>query len=202
MDDKRWIPSGDGSWPEMDRDWIWMADRRRWMTGDGSQETDHGRRMTINLLSYMKLRSCNRAQNCRHTMYRRHGSTEYDTEHYSEMPNYAATCPSYNAGIATTPTAKNYRTGSAGTKHRETHSPIEKAGSGKCTWRRSNNCTPRTAKSARKEVMANAPTDESRSRMAMLQSRMRSHFSLGDPNSVSTIPRYTAATGKEEAVMD
>jgi len=40
-----------------------------------------------------------------------------------------------SAGIATTPTA-NYRTGSAGTKHRETHSPIEKASnSEKCTQR-------------------------------------------------------------------
>jgi len=71
------------------------------MTGDVSQETDHGRRMTINLLSDMKLRSYNRARICRHTMYRRHGSTEYDTEHYSghhsEIPNYAATCPSFNA---------------------------------------------------------------------------------------------------------
>jgi hypothetical protein len=37
-----------------------------------------------------------------------------------------------SAGIATTPTA-NCRTGSARTKHRETHSPIEKAGSGMCT---------------------------------------------------------------------
>jgi hypothetical protein len=93
-------PSGDGSRPDMDRDRIWMDDRR-WMTGDGSQETDHGRRMTINLLSDMKLRSYNRARICRHTMYRRHGSTEYDTEHYSghysEIPNYAATCPSFNA---------------------------------------------------------------------------------------------------------
>jgi len=32
-----------------------------------------------------------------YTMYRRHGSTEYDTEHYSEMPNETATCPSFNA---------------------------------------------------------------------------------------------------------
>jgi len=90
MDDKRWIPSGDGSRQDMDRDRIWMVNRR-WMTGDGSQEMDHGRRMTINLLSYLKLRSYNRAQICRHTLYRRHGSTEYDTEHYpehySEMPN-------------------------------------------------------------------------------------------------------------------
>jgi hypothetical protein len=45
-----------------------------------------------------KLRSYNRAQICRYTIYcRRYGSTEYDTEHYSEMPNYAATCPSFNA---------------------------------------------------------------------------------------------------------
>ena len=50
------------------------------------------------------------------------------------------------------------------------------------------------AKSTRKEVMANAPTDESGSRMHNLQSRIRSRLSLGDPDSVSTIPRYTAAT--------
>jgi len=83
------------------------------MTGYGSQEMDHGRRMTINLLPFdddievmrsytiveityfdFKLRSYNRAQICRHPMYRRHGSTEYDTEHYSEhyskIPKYAA----------------------------------------------------------------------------------------------------------------
>jgi len=40
-----------------------------------------------------------------------------------------------SAGIATTPTTNNYRTGSAGKKHCDTHSPIEKAGSGKCTQR-------------------------------------------------------------------
>jgi len=34
----------------------------------------------------------------------------------------------------TTPTTNNYRLGSAGTKHREIHSPIEQASSGKCTW--------------------------------------------------------------------
>jgi len=46
MDNKRWILSGDILWPDMDRDWIRMADRR-WittgyglMTGDGSQETN------------------------------------------------------------------------------------------------------------------------------------------------------------------
>jgi len=71
-----------------------------------------------------------------------------------------------SAGIATTPTRYNYRTGSAGTKHHETHSPIEKASSSKGTWGRRNNCTLRTAKSAPREVMANAPTDEPRSRMS------------------------------------
>jgi len=39
-----------------------------------------------------------------------------------------------SAGIATTPTTSNYHTRSAGTKHHETHSPIDKATSGeKCT---------------------------------------------------------------------
>jgi len=178
MVNKRWIPSGGGSRQDMDRDQIWMDDRR-WMTGDGSRETDDNQSPFL-----LKLRSCNRAQICRYTMYRRYGSTEYDTEHYSEIPNYAATSPSSNAeydhesdpesqlqcryrtsrtrlifdgatifkegddtaGFATTLTANNYRTGSAGTKHCEMHSPIEKASSGKRTWRRSNNCTPRTAK--------------------------------------------------------
>jgi hypothetical protein len=92
------------------------VDDRRWMTGDGPKEMDHGRRMAINPLPFyediavmrsytiveityfdFKLRSCNGAQICRHTMYRRHSSTEYDTEHYSEISNYAATCPSSNA---------------------------------------------------------------------------------------------------------
>jgi len=91
------------------------------MTEDGSQKMDHGRRMTINLFPFyedievkrsytileithfdLKLRCCNRAQRCRYTMYCRwYGSREYDTdhysEHYSEIPNYAATCPSSNA---------------------------------------------------------------------------------------------------------
>jgi hypothetical protein len=75
---------------------------RRWMTGDGSEETDHGRRMTINLICYMMLQSCNRTKNCRHTVFRRHGSTEYDTEYYLAIPNYGATwlsfIPEYDLG--------------------------------------------------------------------------------------------------------
>ena len=53
------------------------------------------------------------------------------------------------------------------------------------------------AKSARKEVMANTPTDESRSHMHKLQKQMRFRLSLGDPDSISTIQRYTAATGNQ-----
>jgi len=197
---QRWIASGDGSRQDMDRDWIWMDDMR-WMTGDGSQEMDHERRMTVNLLPFhedieairsytlleisyydFKLRSYHRARICRHTVFQRHSSNEYDAkhysehyfEHYSEIPNHAPTCPSSNAeydpesdpesqlqcryrtsrtrlifggatifkegddsaGFATTLNANNYRTGSAGMKHHETHSPIEKASNGeKCTQR-------------------------------------------------------------------
>jgi len=108
---------------------------------------------------------------CLYMTYRRHGSTEYNTGHISEMRNWTVTCPSLkakydlesdpesqlqcryrtswtrlffsgttivkerddSAGIATTSTANNYRTGSAGTKHHEMHSPIDKATSGeKC----------------------------------------------------------------------
>ena len=95
----------DGSRPEMDRGRIWISTGYGWMTGGGWQEMDHGRWMTINLLSYMKLRSSNRARICRHTVFQRSGSTEYDakhssehySEHYSEIPNHAPTCPSSNA---------------------------------------------------------------------------------------------------------
>jgi hypothetical protein len=49
----------DGSRTERDRGMLWivtgygwmtLVDDRRWMTGDGLREMDHGRRMTINLL--------------------------------------------------------------------------------------------------------------------------------------------------------
>jgi len=78
-------------------------DDQRWMTGDGSQEMDHWRRMATNPVPFyedievfaklydsrdhdfdFKLRSYTGTQICRHTMYWRHSSTEYDTEHYSE----------------------------------------------------------------------------------------------------------------------
>jgi len=84
------------------------------MTRDGPKEMDHGRRMAINSLPFyediavmrsytlleityfdFKLRSYNRAQICRYTMYcRRYGSSKYDTDHYSEhyskIQGYAA----------------------------------------------------------------------------------------------------------------
>jgi len=83
------------------------------MTGDGPQEMDYRRRKAITPLPFyediavmrsytlleitcfdFELRSCNRAQICRYTMYWRLGSTEYDTEryseHYSKILNYAA----------------------------------------------------------------------------------------------------------------
>jgi len=47
----RWIPSGDGSRHDMDRDRVWMDDRK-WMTRGGWQEMDHERRMTINLIPF------------------------------------------------------------------------------------------------------------------------------------------------------
>jgi hypothetical protein len=42
-----WITARDRSRHDMDRNQMWMDDRR-WMRGDESQEMDHGRRMTIN----------------------------------------------------------------------------------------------------------------------------------------------------------
>jgi len=42
---RRWIAARDGLQPE-------MARGRRWMTGDGSPEMDHGRQMAINPLPF------------------------------------------------------------------------------------------------------------------------------------------------------
>jgi len=104
----------------MDRDRLLM-DKKRWMTADGTQEMHHGRPMKINLIFFnegievmrsytilwitqfdFKLQCCNREQTCRYMMFCwRYGSSEYDTdhylEHYSEIPNYAATCQRFNA---------------------------------------------------------------------------------------------------------
>jgi len=100
-----------------------------------------------------------------------------------------------SSGIATTPTANKYGTESAGTKQLETHSPTEESSIGISTWRRSNNCTQITAKSAPSELMANAPKDQSRNRLRKSQSRVISRLRVSYPDSVSTIPRYPAAAG-------
>jgi len=195
MDDKRWTPSGDGSRPDMDRDRIWMddlggwqeMDDRRWISGDGSLETDDNRS-----LSYVKiLRLCEVIRFSRSRLWfqatKLQSSADIqtydvpaawlhrvryralfralfrDTELCSYTPEFPCRIRSRvtqlqcryrtswsrtilvfggatifnegddSAGTTTTPTANNYRTGSAGTKHRETHSPIEKASSGMCT---------------------------------------------------------------------
>jgi len=45
----KWSAAGDGSRQEMDRGRIWIATGYGWMPGDGSQEMDHERQMTIGL---------------------------------------------------------------------------------------------------------------------------------------------------------
>jgi len=76
-------------------------DDRSWITGDLYHSRNHD--------FEFKLRSFNGMQICMYKIYRRHGSTKYDTEydsehysqhyseHYSKIPNSAATCASYNA---------------------------------------------------------------------------------------------------------
>jgi len=96
---RKWIAAGDGSRPGV-VDW-------RWITRDGWQSVSfsiwrYGRYVKLYPfgITYfdIKLRSYNGAQICRYTMYcRRYRSSEYDAEHYSEIPNEASTCPSYNA---------------------------------------------------------------------------------------------------------
>jgi len=94
---RRWFADREGLWLQMDD--------RRWIKGDGSREMDQGRWMIINHLSYMKLRSYNRAWIGRHPVFKRHGSTKYDAKHYSnhysghdsKILNHAPTCPSSNA---------------------------------------------------------------------------------------------------------
>jgi len=86
-----------------------------------------------------------------------------------------------SVGIATTPTAQ-YRTRSVGTKHHKMHLEIHKASNGE---------------RAPREVMANALTEKSRNRIDKVQTGMRSRLSIGDPNSVPTILRYTAAMGTD-----
>jgi len=86
-----------------------------------------------------------------------------------------------NAAFATTLNANNFHTGSVGMNHHQPYSPIEKTASGSCSWRRSNKCKPRIAKSAPRDVIAIATTNEWQSHMFMSQSQMRSQLSLDHP---------------------
>jgi len=69
---QRWM-TRDGSHPEMDRGRIWISTGYGLLSGGRWQEMDHRRRMTINLLSHMKLRGYNRVRICTHTVFQRHG---------------------------------------------------------------------------------------------------------------------------------
>jgi hypothetical protein len=74
------------------------------------------------------------------------------------------------AGLATTPTTNNYRTGSAGTKHHEMHSPIEKASSvKKCTLGSDGKRTNRSIKKPHAQVIIpnEIPTQSRRSRLSL-----------------------------------
>jgi hypothetical protein len=94
MHARRDIPAGAGSRANMARDRISMQDGRC-VIGDGPQEMDPGRWITIHLLAFcediavmgcytllkipyidVKLRNYNPACICRHRMYRQHSSTE------------------------------------------------------------------------------------------------------------------------------
>jgi len=143
------------------------VDDRRWISGDGSRETNDNQSPV--LYEATKLQSSAELQTYGVPAAWPH-RVRYRT--LFRDADYAAPCPSFNAeydpmsnpesqlqcryctscmrlvfggatifkegddsaGFATTPTA-NYRTGSAGTKHCETHSPIEKASSGMCSQR-------------------------------------------------------------------
>jgi len=57
-------------------------------------------------------------------------------------------------------------------------------------------------KSARREEMENAPTDESSSGMYKLQSRMRSRLSLGNTDSVSAIPTLSPQSRDTQLLLE
>ena len=84
-----------------------------------------------------------------------------------------------SAGFASTLTANNYCTGSAGTKHHDTHSPIEKASNGeKCTQGSDGKRTYRWIKKPHAQVtIPNAiPTQSRRSRFSLDNPEMHSCY--------------------------
>jgi len=113
---RRWIAAGYGSWPDMDRDRIWMDDRR-WIMGDGWQSISFPFMKIFRLCevipfskSWLWIQSTKFQWNPDMHVYdvpaawlhrvRYHNiqtTTQSTTQHYSEIPNYAATYPSSNA---------------------------------------------------------------------------------------------------------
>jgi len=83
--------------------------------------------------------------------------------------------------FATTPAA-DCRTGFGRTKYCDIHSPNEQADISKCTGRRNNNGTLKTAKCPPREWMANTPANQSRSHISKLQSWMRFQLNRYNPN--------------------
>jgi len=78
-----------------------------------------------------------------------------------------------SAGTTTTPTANNYRTGSAGTKRRETHSPIGKASSCLCMQGSDGKRTYRLIKKPHVQVTISNE---------ILNASRQSRHSLGNPD--------------------
>jgi len=189
------------------------------------------RRYTLLEIIYFdfKLWSYNWTQICRYTMYCwRHGSTEYNTKHYSERANYAETSlnfnpeddpewdfysasviPSYCENADTTHLEAVWDKSSAGQPSLkrgitvpESQQPLPWAMTvpqmqERSTIKRIHKWKRLVSACALREVMANTATDESRNCMSKVQSRMRSRLGLGDPDSVSTIPRYPAAAANQ-----
>ena len=231
-----WIATGHG--------WMTEVDDRRRMTGDGSQEMDHGGRMTINLLpfyediavmrSYTILEITTLISNYEflwngdmhvydvlpavwsHRV--RYRALFRDAELNSYMPELQCRVRSRIRSRLSLgdPELHSYNTDTEqavrdlslaeqrslkrGITVPDSQQPLPRTITvpevqERSTVKRIHQKRKLAAKSTRKGVMANAPTDESGSRRHKLQTRMRSRLSLGDRNSVSTIPRYKAATG-------
>jgi len=83
-----------------------------------------------------------------------------------------------SAETTTTPTTNNYRTGSAGTKHHETHSPIEKASSSICTQGSDGKLTYRFIKKPHVQVIIpnEILTQSRRSRLSLDNSKIHSCY--------------------------
>ena len=220
----RWIVAGNGSQLDMD----WWLEVESWETNDNQSPFPYeatklqssAELQTYGVLTawphpvqyWTLFRDANYAATCLSF------NAEYDPESYPESQLQCRYRTSRTrlvfggatifkegddrAGFAKTPTA-NYHTGSAGTKHCGTHSPIEKASNGeKCIQRSDGKHTYRWIKKPHVQVTIpnEIPTQSRRSQLSLgdpnsvsaipTQSR-RSRLSLGDPDSVSAIPTHS-----------